>query len=93
MRLPVTEYLMKIKKQATILVTREIRPEYYAPLGVGIVRECTRRAMSNPPKKFNSKEEALNDIAQRFKISIGKINEISWTLKNYGKQKSLGEWL
>lgn len=93
MRLALTEYLTKIKHQATVLIFREIRPEYYAPLGVGIVRESTRRTFNNQPKYFDSIEDALKDIQSRIMISINQIKEKSWVLKNYGKQKSLGGWL
>lgn len=89
MRLPVAEYLEKIKRQATVLVFREIRPEYYAPLGVGIVRETTRRAMNSEPKYFDSIEEAVLDMGSRVNITINFLKEISWVLKNYGKQKTL----
>ena len=89
MRLPLTEYLTKIKRQATVLVFREIRPEYYAPLGVGIVRETTRRAFSNQPKYFETIEDALKDIEARSTIPIEEIKDKSWILNNYGKQKSI----
>jgi len=92
MRLPTTEYLEKVKRQATVFVMREIRPEYYAPLGVGIVRECTRRAFANPPKKFNTIEDAMKDIQTRFKIKIDPVIKESWILENYGKQKSLSDF-
>lgn len=89
MRLPLTEHLIKIKRQATVLVFREIRPEYYAPLGVGIVRETTRRAFSNQPKYFETIEDALKDIEDRSTIPIQEIKDKSWILNNYGKQKSI----
>lgn len=89
MRLPLTEHLVKIKRQATVLVFREILPEYYAPLGVGIVRETARRAFQNSPKHFDTIEDALRDIGSRIKTSIEIIKEMSWVLDNYGKQKSL----
>ncbi|MCK5321473.1 hypothetical protein KAJ38_02750 [Candidatus Pacearchaeota archaeon] len=92
MRLPTTEYLEKIKRQATILIFREIRPEYYAPLGVGIVRETTRRAFANQPRYFDSIEDALKNIQTRIKISIEQIKEKSWILNNYKKQKNLKEF-
>jgi len=92
MRLPTTEYFEKVKRQATVFVLREIRPEYYAPLGVGVVRECTRRAFKNPPQKFDTIEEAVKDIQTRFNTNLGPIINQSWTLENYGKQKSLGEF-
>ena len=48
-RLSVTEYLSKIKKQASVLVLREIKDEYFFPCGVGILREVTRSALSKKP--------------------------------------------
>jgi len=92
MRLPLTEHLVKIKRQASTLVFREIRPEYYAPLGVGIVRETARRAFKNPPKYFDTIEDALDNISTRIQISIKIIKQKSWILNNYGKQKSLNEF-
>ena len=92
MRLPTTEHLTKIKRQATIFIFREIRKEYYAPLGVGVVRETTRRAFNNKPKHFDTIDEAFKDMQTRIEIPIEQIKQKSWTLKNYGKQKSLKEF-
>ncbi len=92
MRLPLTEYLTKIQRQATVFIFREIRPEYYAPLGVGIVRETTRRAFTNQPKTFDTIEDALKDIQTRLETSIEIIKEKSWVLNEYGKQKSLKDF-
>ena len=92
MRLPLTEYLIKIKRQATVLVFREIRPEYYAPLGVGIVRETARRTFNNQPKYFDTIDEAFKNMQNRIELPIEKIKEKSWVLNEYGKQKSLGEF-
>ena len=92
MRLPLTEYLTRIKRQATVFVFREIRPEYYAPLGVGIVRETARRAFNNQPKYFDTIEDALKDIKTRLDTPIQTIKEKSWILNEYGKQKSLSDF-
>ena len=92
MRLPLTEYLTKISRQATVLIFREIKPEYYAPLGVGIVREATRRAFNNSPKHFDTIEEAINNIGTRIQTPIEQIKEKSWILNNYGKQKSIFDY-
>jgi hypothetical protein len=92
MRLPLTEYLIKIQRQATVLIFREIRPEYYAPLGVGIVRETTRRAFANQSKNFDTIEDALKDIQSRITLPVEQIKQKSWILENYGKQKSLSDF-
>jgi len=89
MRLPLTEHLLKIQRQASVLMFREIRPEYYAPLGVGIVRETAKRTFQSKPKHFDTIPEALQDISTRIQTPINTIKEKSWLLDNYGKQKTL----
>jgi hypothetical protein len=92
-RLAISEYLDKIKKQSTILLFHEERPEYYAPLGVGIIRESLRRMFSiSKPEHPASIEEALITMANRLKAPIAKYKKRSWVLANYGKQKSLKEF-
>jgi len=64
-RLPVLEYLIEIKRQASVFVLREITPAYWAPLGVWVVREGMRKALQNPPKTFDSLEAAVSDLSVR----------------------------
>ncbi len=64
-RLPILEYLEKIRRQAFVFVLREIRPEYCAPLGVWVVREASRISMDNPYETFQTKEDALAAMAKR----------------------------
>ncbi len=68
-RLGALEYLKSIRRQATVFMVREIRPEYWAPLGVWVVREGVREAFNNEPQRFGSVEEALSDISIRLKTS------------------------
>jgi len=56
-RLPILEYLNKIKRQASILVIRIETPSYWTALGVWVVRESVRKALSNRKLEFNSLEE------------------------------------
>ena len=51
-RIALAEYLSRIRKQASCLVLRECRPEYYAPCGVGVLRETCRDAFSKKPEVF-----------------------------------------
>ena len=92
MRLPICEWFDKMKLQGTVLVFRRITEEYYAPLGVGIVREATRRAVKGNFKEFESIGAALVDMQERVGFSPKKIKEKSWILKEYGKQKSLWDF-
>ncbi len=64
-RLPVLEYLRKIRRQASVLVIREIKPSYYAPLGVWVVEEGLRRALKEKPESFDSFEEAIAVASRR----------------------------
>ena len=57
-RLALCEHLTKIKKQAACLVMREERPEYNAPLGVGILRELSRAA-------FKTRENAYKALIRQ----------------------------
>lgn len=91
-RLALTEYLEKIKRQCSCIVFREVRPEYYAPLGVGILRQISRGAFSQIPRKFNTIQEALNDIQSRLKIPVSNWTDRSIVLKNYGKQQKLSNF-
>ena len=91
-RLALCEYLEKIKRQAQCLVIREVRPEYYAPLGVGILRQTSREAFSKQPEKFNTIEEALQSAQRRLKQPIARFTERSILLKDYGKQKKLSQY-
>jgi len=92
-RLALCEYLEKEKKQASCLVMRECRPEYYAPCGVGILREASRQAFRNKPEKFPTIQEALQTAQKRMRLPTSIFTEKSWLLKEYGKQTRLGKWL
>ncbi|MAG28350.1 hypothetical protein CMI47_22725 [Candidatus Pacearchaeota archaeon] len=91
-RLALTEYLSIIKKQASCIVLREIRPEYYAPLGVGILRQISREAFTNKPKIFHSLQEALDNISSRLRIPLNNFTDKSVILQTFGTQKKLFEF-
>ncbi len=92
-RLALTEYLESIKRQATCLVFREVRPQYYAPCGVGILRETSREAFKNKPEIFNTLNEALNSIQSRLKQSVSNYTEKSVILKLKKSQSKLNQFL
>lgn len=64
-RLPVLEHLRRIRRQASILVIREIKPTYYAPLGVWVVEEGVRKALNTKPEIFSSFKEAFESATLR----------------------------
>lgn len=59
-RLAILERLMKSRRQSSVLALRFITPEYWAPLGVWVVREASRNAMNSRPINFASEELMLN---------------------------------
>lgn len=64
-RLSVCEHLQKIKRQASAIVFREITPEYQIGLGVWIIRETSRNAMSKKPLTFSSMPLALAFVERK----------------------------
>lgn len=92
-RLCLSEYLTRIKKQASCVIFREERPEYYAPLGVGILRELGREAFQSKPETFPTIQEALTTMQSRMKLPISLFRDKSWLLANYKKQTRLNQWI
>ncbi len=91
-RLALCEYLEKIKKQATAIFMREVTPEYYAPLGVGILREITREAFKHEPEKFSTINDALLSAQKRLILPVSTWTTDSVLLKEFGKQTKLNKW-
>lgn len=88
-RLAVCEYLNKIKRQASCIVLREIREEYWAPCGVGILREVTRGALRKKPEKFSTLDELLKKAQTRFKLPLEIFTSKSKLLDSIKKQTKL----
>jgi hypothetical protein len=88
-RLPITEYLEKIKRQASVLILREISDEYWAPCGVGVLRELVRGILKKHPEKFQNFEDAIKSSRQRFKLPLETWTKKSFLLKERREQKRL----
>jgi hypothetical protein len=69
-RLAVNDLLKKERRQAGVIVLREIRPGYIMPVGVWNVRENVRNALRQKPIKFAAFNEVLNHISERFNIGL-----------------------
>ncbi|HID20309.1 MAG TPA: hypothetical protein EYP28_05175 [Methanophagales archaeon] len=70
-RLAVAEALHKMRRQAGVVVFREIQPQYSVPLGVWVVRETARDAFKQRGEKFDTKKEALKHIDSRLPAQEG----------------------
>jgi len=71
-RLAALELLASRGLQAAVLAVREISEAYWAPLGVWVVREVARKAMSSPPMRFSSLGGALAEMEKRIKTPLPK---------------------
>lgn len=70
-RIGVTEALAnKIKRQARVIVFREILPEYDLPVGCWQIRQSVREAMAKRPLVFGSREELLKELIPFLKLPL-----------------------
>ncbi len=92
-RLAVAEYMEQVNRQASCLVMRECREEYWAPCGVGILREASRNAFTKKPEKFSSLQEALEAAQKRMRMPVTEFTRKSRLLDEFKKQKRLNDFL
>jgi len=92
-RLAVAEKLKAERRQAGVVVLREIHPGYIMPVGVWNVRENVRKALRGEAKKFDDVKEALLFISLLLHIPVRKWIETSSLLKNVLYQRKLEDFL
>jgi hypothetical protein len=80
-RFAVAEFLSKIKRQARVILFREIYEGYTIPIGVWQVRENVRNAFKNPPARFSTQTEALNHISSKLRFPLENYKKISKIIK------------
>ncbi len=68
-KLPVLEFLSKIKRQAGVIAFLEVYKEWI-PLGVWRFREISRFALRKNPSKFERIEDALTELNKRLNVPI-----------------------
>jgi len=62
-RLAACEYLKNVQRSARVIVIRSISRDYWAPLGTWVIREATRKAMTNPPVICESSDAAVRQAS------------------------------
>lgn len=96
-RLPILEKLDELKKQGTVLTFRFISGEYFVPLGVFVVREATRKALSSKPLNFGSMELMLKYaqalIKKKFSFDISVLIKKSKVIKLIKTQSRLTDFI
>ena len=88
-RLAAAEYLLKMRRQASVVVFREVKRSYWAHLGVGILREVSKGAFSKEPLRFNTLEEAIKAIRGMIGLPLDYYTTKSVLLKEHGEQRKL----
>jgi hypothetical protein len=96
-RLAILEQLSKIKRQGSVLCLRFITDDYYAHLGVWVVREASRKSMNSKPLEFESKELMLKYaeafVKKKFGIDLNNlILKKSILLDKIKKQRKLSNF-
>ena len=95
-RLSLLEKLNHHKRQSSVILIRVITPDYYAPLGVWVVREAVRNALSNKPIEFSNKklmiEYARALLKKKFNINFNLILSKSKIWRELKEQKKLKEF-
>jgi hypothetical protein len=90
-RLAVTEYLRKIKRQASILIIREVSKEYSMPVGIWQMRETLRSAFTKNFETFASLKEALQNVNGKL-VSGSKWMQRSKLLKILNQQTKITQF-
>lgn len=89
-RLSVLEHLHRLRRQAGVFVYREITPDYWAPLGVWVIREGVKRALAEEPRRFETPAEAVAAVEPRtHRKGWGRA---SWILRELKQQRRLYEY-
>jgi hypothetical protein len=92
-RLAVSELLVKEQRQATVIVLREAHLGYIMPVGVWQVRENVKNAMRQKPLLYNTLNEALQRIANQFRIPLESWVRESHLIRNTLFQRRITDFL
>ncbi|MFT4868689.1 MAG: hypothetical protein ACI83Q_000297 [Colwellia polaris] len=89
-KLGIMEHLQQRKRQAKAIVLREVTPDYWAPLGVWVIRETVRNAFNNP-EELENMEQVKWRINSNFRFLFKRIKKRSKMLDR--RQSSLESYL
>jgi hypothetical protein len=92
-RLATSEGLLRLGRQAGVLVLREVHPGEILPLGVWNVREYVRAAMQTPPQRLPDLHALDDTIREFFAIPVHRWKATSALLHEARTQRRLDEWV
>jgi hypothetical protein len=93
-RKSVCEYLYKIKRQARVLIFREVSGGYVVPLGVWVIRSTVENAMfTKDPIILDNFNDAINKMAENFMVEFKYWKKSSKLINFINTQKTLDTFL
>ena len=92
-RLATSEGLLRLGRQAGVLVLREVHPGEILPLGVWNVREYVRSALRTAPERLSGLPELSVRIRDTFAIPLERWLASSALLHDARTQRRLDEWI
>ena len=92
-RLATAEALLRLQRQAGVVVLREVHPGEILPLGVWNVREHVREALRRPPQRLESLDALLVEVQGAFAIPLDRWLRTSAVLHDARTQRRLDAWL
>jgi len=92
-KLAILEYLTAKRRKCSVLILREIRPEYLVPLGVWQIREGIRDALrSKKSNSFSDFKTALMYASNGMRVPLLNWLSQSKIYKNYGKKTLISDF-
>jgi len=88
-RLGAIEHLANRKRQAKVLIVREVKPEYWAPLGVWIIRETVRNGFEDG-KELDSFKKLKFKLSNKFMFLYERLEKQSKILGS--RQSSIADF-
>ena len=92
-RLATAEALVRLRRQAGVVVLREVHPGEILPLGVWNVREHVRAALQRSPERLSGLEALSARIRAAFAIPLDRWLRASAVLHDARTQRRLDDWL
>ncbi len=93
-RKSVCEYLHSIKRQARVLIFREVFGGYVVPLGVWVIREAVKNAIVNTdPIIVDNFDEALNKMGEGLRLNLRAWKQSSKIINFIKTQRTLDQYI
>jgi len=90
-RLEALAHLVRLQRQATVIIYREITDKYWAPLGVWVIRDGVREALKRKAARFSGLNEAISHITGQ--VQVKNWSNSSKLLKDLRCQKRIEDFI